>query len=478
MRLAHITIDNLAGLTFEATLPAIALIQGHNGAGKTSLKQVITYAFGRSIDGSRAVHHDPKMVLTGEKGEATITFDDGNMLRVAVTKDSTRRMTKPKDGKRWSNTGSEIDALANAISYDPILIRSMTEARRVETLLRICPVQVTVEEIQEAIGNIGVGAPHEPSLEAINAYHEDIYALRRTENVSADTQKKHAEELAAALPQAIEHTGLSASELRAQKEALDAELNKFIDTCKRAMTALEREQNSSHAARCVEIDNEINAKIAILERERVTRREASAAILNEVMTKARAEGNAVVSAKRLEVTPERERLVGAITEAEVMATALAQAEGGRQALDRALRSAETHRERAAQMTAALDRLKALKETVAGRMAIKGITIASPGEGLPVDICREEKGVLVPFSVWNHTSQLLFCLRIAVLSHGACGLVCLDSIDAVDAETRAAMLSKMRDYATSAGLQFLLGEVADGPLRVVDADAAEVGTAAP
>lgn len=474
MRLTHIAIDNLAGLNFESALPAIALIQGHNGAGKTSLKLVITYAFGRNIDGTRAIFHDSRMVLTGEKGEATLTFDDGMQLRVLVTKDSTTRMTKPKDGKRWGRTGTEIEALANAISYDPILLRTLPEAKRIEMLLRVCPVAVSMEEIVAAIGDVAMGAPHEASLEAINAYHDDIYKLRTVENVSADTQEKHAQELMLALPKMPEGAPVDANTLRQQKEALEESLRGYTKVVGDTFRKVEASENNAHASRCLAIDTDINAKIAAMEKERTDRRESSLAERSKLVEAARAEANATVVAKQIEVAPERDRLTAEIAEAEVLATAIAQAEGGRAAHDVAIRSARYHRERSLSMTAALDRLKALKQEVAGRMAIKGITIASPGEGLPVDICREEKGVLVPFSLWNDTSKILFCLRVAVLSHGKCGLVCVDSIDAIDDSTRAALLAQCKKYAELEGMQFLLGKVAEGPLRVEGVEAAEVG----
>jgi hypothetical protein len=477
MRLSHISITNLASFaTFEATLPAVALIQGVNGAGKSSLKAVICYAFGRRAEGTRSVEHDPRMLLKGDKGEATITFDDGSQLRILVTPDSTTRMTKPKDGKRWSRTTAEIDNLANAIGYDPILFKSFSEQKRVETLLRIMPIKVTAEEINEAIGDLGVAYPQEPSLEAINAYYDDIYRLRTTENVAADTQKKHAEELEMALPSMPEANGPSAAELRSEKEALDAGLRTFIDTVARTFRAYDAEEKDKHTARAAAIDADINARIALLEKERGVRREESLGEYTHLVEAARAEGQAAANAKRAEVLPEQERLTAAIAEAETHAKVIAQAEGGRQSLDIARRSEAHHREESGKMSAALDRLKALKAVVASRLPIPGITIAAPKSGLPVDICREEGGVLVPFSVWNDTSKVLFCLRVAVLSHGECGLVCVDSIDGVDPDTRDRLILSCQRYAKDSGLQFLLAEATTGPLRVTEAVEAEGVTA--
>ena len=153
------------------------------------------------------------------------------------------------------------------------------------------------------------------------------------------------------------------------------------------------------------------------------------------------------------------------------AASVAHAKGTREALERAKAGAVEHTAASAAMTAALKNLDALKETVASRLPIKGMTIAAPHPGQPVDICREEKGALVPFSSWNDTSKLLFCLRVAVLTHGECGLVCIDSIDAVDPKTRPALEETCRKYAEKEGMQFLLGEATGGPLRITELEAA-------
>lgn len=478
MRLSSITIKNLAAFSeFSTTLPAVALIQGKNGLGKTSLQAVIRYAYGRRADGSRAVEHDPRMLHgNSEEGEVTITHDDGTQLKCVVTTAGTTRYVKPQGGKRWSKATGDIDALANALSYDPLQFKNFDERKRVETLLRIMPAQVTVEEITAALDGVGIAQPHAPSLEAINAYYSEIYDLRREQNVAADTQEKHARELEQALPVEPEGKYQDLGLLRQAKAAIEEQERNHVKTVGDTFRKYEADEKLAHAER---------VRVFTLE---------SLKQATDATEAARAEANASVLAKRSELQPERDRLTAAIATAEEQAKQLAVAEGTRQALTRAKSEAEARRGVSARMTEALDRLKALKETVAGRLPIKGITIAAPREGLPVDICREEKtGVcqcghdidshkvgpcknctcggfavgtaLIPFSSWNDTSKLLFCLRLAVLTHGQCGLVCVDSIDAVDPETRKKLEETCRKYAKSDGLQFLLGEATGGELRV-------------
>ena len=121
------------------------------------------------------------------------------------------------------------------------------------------------------------------------------------------------------------------------------------------------------------------------------------------------------------------------------------------------------------MSEALDRLTALKATVASRMAVKGVTIAAPREGLPVDICREEKGSLIPFSRWNDADKDAFALRMAILNKRQCGLVCVDNMGNFSPARREQVIQRCRELAAAENMQFLLGVATDeGDLRVVNA----------
>lgn len=469
LRLHSLQIENLAAFpVFSATFPAVALIQGRNGLGKSSLLAVLRYAFGRRVDGSRAVEHDPAMIHgNAEGGEATLTFDDGSQLRVRVTKAETFRMTKPKDGKKWNRAAADIDALANSLSYDPVQFRTFDEKKRVETLLSIMPATVTAEEITAAIGDVGVAQPHEPGLAAINEYYRTVYELRTRENGDRDRLTKHAEELEAALPQVSEEPGDSLESLRKLQADIDADEAKYIAACGKALDGIKAEANATHEANVTAINEDINKRIQQLEAERASRLLESNTTRNEAIDTARGEANDSVRKKRELIAPKKAALSEKIGAAEALATASAQADGTRKAAATARAEAQKHTTNSARMTAALERLNALKETVAGRLPIKGFTIASPREGAPVDVCRMEKDALIPFSKWNDTSQLIFCMKIAKLRPGHCGLICIDSIDAVDPKTRPALLKTCQKYAEEEGFQFLLGEATGDDLRVAE-----------
>ena len=76
MRLQHVTITDMAGFAgvHEFDLPAICLISGKNGRGKSSLLDCLRYCFDSG--------HDEDMIHSGaECGEIIVLLDDGGAVR-------------------------------------------------------------------------------------------------------------------------------------------------------------------------------------------------------------------------------------------------------------------------------------------------------------------------------------------------------------------------------------------------------------
>lgn len=474
MRLKSITITNLAAFeSFSTELPAVGIIQGANGKGKTSLLEVIKYAFGRrpGQSGSRGVEHDPGMLHgQAESGEAVLTFDDGSLLRVAVTTKETSRMTRPKDGKRWNRSSQDIEAMADALSYDPVKFRDMEPAKRIETFLRIAPVSISQQEIAEAVGGVAKLPPAlSPSLEAVNDIHDSIYAARTAKNTSAAALEAHAGQLEAALPPPVDggDWGAEAERLEAERDAIDAGQSRQIGVIQKVLRDHVAELSQARAAGVASINEDINAKIALLEAERQERIEAVSAKDREERDAANTEAQAAIAAISEETAPKREALTAAIAQAKERMRSADQAKTTQAAAEKARREATELRQDSQAMTAALDRLKALKVSVASRLGVPGVTIAAPKPGLPVDICREEGGALVPFSKWNDTAQILFCLKVGRMSHKDCGLICIDSIDGMDKTMRTGLMRTCTKFANDEGIQFLMGVATEGELRVTE-----------
>ena len=429
MRLASISITNMAGFeSFETKLPIVAIVQGKNGGGKTSLLECTKYAFGRG--------HDEDLIHgSAPEGEILIEFDNGAALKCRAVRDrhETTRSWRAPGSKRFVVSRDQIDSISNAISYDPLAFLDKSEKEQLEILLRLMPVECQPDEIAAAINGLPVVLVPIPAegnaLTQIDALHKQIYNQRRDLNVAADTQTKHALELEKALPApAPQGTDWNAETVRLQTEKQELEWRQAeqIDSIRQALDAEKAAATQEYEAR---VEN------------------------------ARSLANEAVSNLRSSNAEKLTKLSTDLATAQERARALAQAEGTRKAAEVAKQEAYEQREQSASLTAALDRLTQLKATVANRLPIQGITIQDGR------ILRNENGALVPFARWNTEAKMRFCLRVAVLAHGEAGFICIDNAEHFDAEKRHALISTAAKYAEKDGLQFIIASVSDQPLAI-------------
>jgi hypothetical protein len=463
MRLASISITNMAGFEqFETKLPAVAIIQGKNGHGKTSFLDCFKFAFGRGHD-EDIIHGD------APEGEILIEFDNGAALkcRASRVRNETVRSWRAPGAKRFVVSREQIDAIANAVSYDPLAFMEKDEKEQMSIMLRVLPIECSDEEIAEAVGDALVALPPHPgnALDRINALHKQIYNLRHDYNVGADAQEKHAGELQKTLqPPAPEGKDWSSEVARIQAEKATAEqaqadeITKIGNTLQQVKEASVRLEQSEKGA----VDRDIDAQIKALEAERVKRKkqiEEDAAF--EVAT-ARDTANANARNVNALYGPQIQGFVAELATAQERATRAAQSDGTRLSIDAATTEAAAKRAEAAKCTAALERLDKLKATVAGRL--KGYTI------LDGRIVREENGKFVPFKRWNTEAQMRFSLRIGVQAHGEAGFLCIDNAEHFDSEHRLALVNTAEKYSQTEGLQFLIASVSDQPFSITEAGA--------
>ena len=492
MKIQSIQIKNLASFAeFRTELGAVNLIEGPHGAGKTSLERVIMYALGRrplAERGSRSVQHDPSILHgTSDAGEAILTFtseSDVEFLRVNVKADKTQRQVKVRGPKqRWEDANGFIDEVTSALAYDPLQFKELDPKSRLEAFLRVVPINISDEEIHEAVG-YPIELPGAAGLDTINTLYDAIFADRRTENTAADTQGKYASQLEAALAPAVDGSDWSAevSRLRGEKALLEVSEGEELRRISAAFNK-QKEELSAAAGKQREKVAEgynlgfsaIDAKIAALQLEKEQLRSEmtdvrnllDGSLLSDI---AATRENAIKEAAEIRATnaPLAEKLNTEITVAEERSKSASRDEGTKASAVEARRQANIHKANSDAMTAALERLTTLKSTVASRMTIKGVTIAAPRVGQPVDICREENGALIPFSLWNDESQDTFCLRMAVLFSGQCGIVMLDNLNNFNATRQAEVIATCKKIAASKGMQFLLGRATmDAELKVVE-----------
>lgn len=476
MIITSLQIKNLRHFeVFSTKMAAVSLITGDHGVGKTSLIELLKYAYGY-----RGIEHDPEMLRIApgvEEGEIIITHDDSTIVRCVVTQTDTTRMVKVPGITRWSKSRSDLDALVNALSYDPLKFGDLSPRDQINTLLKIMPIPVDAAEIKEAVGpafavpEIQTG---QNGLEAINQFYDQIYTQRTKVGQSAETLKGFANKTKATLtPVSADGQDWSAvaSQLAAEIDALRKCEADAIERLRKVVAAAIDERNNIKTAAHSDIDKEINDKIRTLEIERQSRKETATRAASDAVESEKVKANIEIKEVREELYPQITRLTEEAATARERSDSQKREEGNRQAVTEAETQAAAHDAEYASMTTALKNLTSLKATVAGRMKIKGIQIAAPKAGMEVSICREEGGALVPFNIWNDESKLMLMLRLATMSHGKCGLICIDSLGDLNQAKQAALINTARKYAKSEGLQFVLGRADEPgfPLRVIDAN---------
>ena len=155
-----------------------------------------------------------------------IAFSDDSpaeYFRCRVDIDSTERKVKMRGARKWEDAGEFLDDITSALSYDPMAFKDLSEKERLEAFLRVVPIEISVEEVNAAVGGpVPAVLPQKIGLDTINEISDTIFKARTVENQNADRLAKHAAELEAALPPApIEALPADTRTLRADLETLN-----------------------------------------------------------------------------------------------------------------------------------------------------------------------------------------------------------------------------------------------------------------
>lgn len=474
MRIKSIRALNIKTFSdFSMECADVNVCSGMNAGGKSSALTLVTALFG-----TLGQKGDPNILRAGaDRGEisATIENDDRTetweVTRVFLPgKIETPRVVSSISGKIGSPV-SWLAPLIDKVSLDPLSrAMSATPEEQTQILLETLPMAVDQKELDAAAAGVDVpgikahlqnASRLASGLDAINNVHTAIYDHRRDTNRDAKAKTINANELLSTIPDGREGTNwkVRAEELQS---ALYSERN--AETSEK--TALDRDATERRtqlqtwqAEQDLIVDRDIDARIKELEQERASRKSEVARILADNM----AEVNQVEQTQKEEIGTahrvEIERLTGLLAEAKHNAEDQITHERSRQLSRKAQDESATLAAKSDAMTAALDRLDALRTSMLGRLdkEIRGLSL--------------EKGIIyingVPLSQLNTAEQSKFWIRIGARRASELGVVCIDGMECFDQKHFDAVVQS----ALGTGLQWFMGRVDDHPFRVEKYDAA-------
>lgn len=436
MKIAKIKISNILGIAeLEFSPGGFTEISGPNGTGKTTILE--------AIKSTLETGHDATLLRKGaEKGETVLVLDDGTELSKTVTPAGSTSAVR-RDGKKVPRPAEVIKQLTDMISVNPVDFLRAPKKDRVRVLLEAMPLEADTEKLKKLSGVEVTAAPGTHALHVIQQVHKDVYDARTGTNRAVKEKKATITQLEQAVPPVAEGAEGDEDELETALQEIDAARDAEL---KRISTKIE------------EIRNDTRAKVDTI------RSELQAA-MDKLKSDAQAkvdELNAELAKRETQAAAARERNVASFaSQREPIAAQLGTLRQNRDLHARRAQTLETIgvmetelsdlEEEAERQTKALADIEQYKSDLLNSLPIPGLEVRD-GE-----IYRDG----VQFDRLNTAQQVDVAVEIAKLRAGTLGVICVDRIECLDAES----LEEFRKRAVESGLQMFVTRVSDDEFSI-------------
>lgn len=436
MKIAKLKINNILGITeLELTPGQFTEISGPNGTGKTSILEAIKSVL--------ETGHDATLLRKGaEKGETVLVLDDGTELSKTVTPTGSTSAVR-RNGKREKSPGAVLKSLADMMSVNPIDFLRAPTKDRVRVLLEAMPLVADPAKLTEIAGIKVTAAPGTHALHLIQQVHTEVYDARTGTNRAVKEKKNTITQLEQAVPPVQEGLDGDEDELTAALQEIDAtrdaELKRISDKLQEIRDNTNIEIGGIRSELQAAIDKlkaEAQEKVDALHAN-LAKREKQAADARERNVQSFAEQREPIAAQLGTLRQNRDLIARRAQTLETIGVMEIELEG-----------LENEAQR---QTEALGAIEQYKSDLLNSLPIPGLEVRD-GE-----IYRDG----VQFDRLNTAQQVDIAVEIAKLRAGELGIVCVDRIECLDAES----LEAFRERALESGLQLFVTRVCDDEFSI-------------
>ena len=405
---------------FEFDLGRWTLLKGPNGVGKSTALQAVRSFF-------TGTTHDVTMLKKGAKlGEQCLLLSDGTEVVKQILEGKTLLSVKVPKGAKRSRAPGDIRKLIGSLSSNPVEFITAKPERQKELFLRAQPLQVTREQLEAAVG-FPLTVPMEGhAFDVLAAAEKLIYDDRTEVNRNLKQKQSAAQQLEASLP----------------KAPPEGDWPSEVKQCERQVRSLEEERQGRQqmaerqsADEIAGLGHNADAQIAKLrggaleqireiERTLAEHIDSLGLVCAQMSAERREALKVALAAIEGEVVPQHQEWIQKAERARTMAEQYLVAQSARNLLAQYLGDAKALAEEAQGLTQGLEGLRQLRVSLTADLPIPGVTVGE--QELEVDG--------IPLSRVEDSRKMTLAVELAILGAGELGLIIVDGLEALDAQT--------------------------------------------
>lgn len=400
---------------------ALNLVEGRNGAGKTSVLEAIRVAFTNRGQRSMLVHAD------SDNGLILFELSDGTEGQRDVNRKgyTAGDVTLYRDGEGISSAQTFLNSIGLGFGFNPLSFIELRPDQQTERLLEVTPVNLGRDDLLALTNGVhwdSVDYDAHP-LKVLDQIKDALVEQRRVVGRDARDTEGMVEKLRAKVPDDFDREAIE-----------DFDLPDAVRKMR---------QSRSYRERVASLDESIQAKgdrIVHLERQIEDLR-------------------AGINALELE----REKAVQLVDATEDPAAIESRIEVYQENQDH-LQNLKQADEREAEAEALREQYSELQDMISKARAMPGRVLSNtelPVEGLGIDDGSVTINGL-PISELSTGEQLKVAVDIALATLGELKVVLVDGLEKLDPDNRALLLDRL----SSAGVQAFITDISDGELEII------------